>query len=750
MTKINENNNKLYWVYIVGFFIILALPIVSFSPWLAPPAWIQSVLFRSILAVLLFIFLARDKVSFQKIKDGLNPHSQIFIPLISLLAYSITVFISTLTSLDVSFSLWGSPERGAGFINFAFFICFCLFTFITIKHREWRKLLDFSLIIGFLVGFVAILQQSMIFKDVINSSSFRPASTLGNTIILALYLLPSFFIALSFLVSEKLRARKYLYLFLAIFFAFTIIFISQTRAAILGLFVGGFWFLIAYPLPADGQAKNLKRLKISALVSSVIFVVFLFILSGNPQVYEKWPNFIKEPTSRITSITKGFSADQSRMSAWKISLKAALEKPYFGYGPENFYIGFNKHYDFNLPVMDIEKTFDRAHNYLIQILVDSGIFALIFYLIFYLSIIWKLQKIKEKHPIANGLQTGFIALFIASLTSVDGYAINIIFFFLSAYSLYLIASNSTEEIKNIPIKESKFKFLKKPATFILFLLLIIFIWQYNLVPLEMNKQINVAQDLAKDNWPSAYKILDEQSKIKTFFLPFTNHIYLDLLIDRIIAHPDENIALSEKVAEIAEDNTSLQPYDYGNWLRFGEALETINKDKQDPLITKKVDEALKKATELRPNDPTIMYTFFMNDIFNKNFSSAKQKADYCLSKFPNSNQCLWTNGLINIYLNNIVVGKNFIEKAKIKGYETESENSLNRLAGAYIEVKNYSEVLAVYQKLVLKSSNVDYKTSLILAYKLVGQYDKSRQLAMEVMKTNPELKPTLENFLQSF
>ncbi len=749
MTKINENSNKLYWTYIIGFFIILALPAISLSPWFAPPSWIQAVLFRVILAVLLFIYLAKDKASFKKIRDGLNPKSPIFIPLVALLGYFATFFISTLTSLDVSFSLWGGPERGGGFINFAFFIVFCLFTFIIIRNKDWKKLLDFSLIIGFLVGLIAMVQQSMIFKDVINSSNLRPASTLGNTIILALYLLPLFFVALSFFISEPKKVKKYLYLFLTAFFAFTIIFISQTRAAILGLFVAGFWFLVSYPLPSGRQVENLKRLKIGAIISSAVFVAFIFFLSANPHVYEKWPNFIKDPTSRITSITKGFSADQSRMSAWKISLQAVLEKPYFGYGPENFYIGFNKHYDFNLPLMDVVNTFDRAHNYLIQILVDSGIFALIFYLIFYLSIIWRLQSIKDKYPISNGLQAGFIALFIASLTSIDGTAISIMFFFLSAYSLYLISTSQTEE-KYKDAGESKLKFLKTPAIIVLFLILIIFLWQYNFVPIQINKQINVAQDLAKDNWPKAYNILDKQSEINTFFLPFTNHIYLDLLIDRIIAHPEENLALSEKVAEIAKKNALLQPYDYGNWLRLGEALETINKDKQDPLITNQVNDALKKAGELRPNDPTIMYTAFMNDIFRKDFATAKNKADFCLNKFPKSNQCLWLNGLINIYLNNPTAGKVFVEKAKASGYPTESENSLNRLAGAYIGINNYQELLTIYQKLTTISPSVDYKTSLILAYKLTGQYEKSRALALEVMKTNPELKPTLENFLQSF
>ena len=142
---------------------------------------------------------------------------------------------------------------------------------------------------------------------------------------------------------------------------------------------------------------------------------------------------------------------------------------------------------------------------------------------------------------------------------------------------------------------------------------------------------------------------------------------------------------------------------------------------------------------------------FLTDISNKDFTNAKEKSDYCLKNFPKNKECLWTAGLINIYLNNIAVGEDFIGQAKVNGYATENENSLNQLAGAFIEVKNYQELMPIYQNLIaLNTSNVQYKTSLMLVYKLLGQYDKARELALKIMETNPELKPQIDNFLQGF
>jgi len=754
MAKINTKNNNLYWLYIAGFFIILALPLLNLPPWFTPPSYTQAIAFRSLFAILGFIYLCKEKIGFQKIKSALNPRSKIFIPLIALLGYFLMVFISTIFSLDISNSLWGTPERGAGFINFSFFILFFIFTFSVIRGKDWKKLLDFSLFVGFLIGLVAVFQQFKILYPFFAYMPDRPSATLGNTIILALYLIPLCFLALSFFLSEINKVKKYLYLFLVIFYTFVIIFLTQTRAAILGISVGAFWFLITYPLPAGPQAKKWKFTKISAVILPIIFIISIFYLNVNPQIYQKWPKILKDSAYRITVLTHGLQSEQSRISAWRISIAGFIDRPYFGYGPENFYIAFNKHYDPNLPTMEDIKNFDRAHNYLIQIMVDSGIFALIFYLVFSFSIIWKLQKIKQKYPVANGLQAGFIAFFIASLASIDGFSISLIFFFFSAHSLYLISSsNLISELKNGETTSPNwYKFIKTPALIFLFFVLIIFLWQYNFIPLQMNKQIVIAQDLAENNyWKEASKIMDEQSQIKTFFLPYTNYAYINLIIDRIISHPDEQTSLVKTLQKISQKNVSLQPYDYRNWLRLGESLATIAKDSKDTETLQEAQNAFKKALELSPKDPTILLSFFMSDIFSNNLTEAKEKSDYCLKAFPESRECLWMSGLINIYLNNIEIGKKFIEKAEKNGYYSGDEASQRQLLAAYLENKNYKEMLPLYQKLFLiNRSQIQYKVSEMLCYKELGNYGMARQLAVEIIKSNPELKPQIESFLVSF
>ena len=761
--EINNKKNKLHYFFLTGFFIILALPLLNIPPWFSPPAWSKAIVFRSLLAVLLFVFLVKQKVNFQKRMEVFNPRAKTFLPLTALCAFLATVFISTLFSVDVPFSLWGDPNRGGGFINFLFLFFFCIFGFLIIKKEDpptgetsWKKLLDFSLIIGFLIGLIAIFQQFGILNNIFVHMDSRPSSTLGNSIILALYLLPLLFLALSFFLSEKNTAKKYFYLFLVIFFASSVIFITQSRAAFLGILIGLFWFLFAYPLPTGGQAKKWNVMKISAVLFIALVFLSLLFLKSNPQVYEKWNPALKNPISRITSLAKGFGADPVRISAWKISMQAFLEKPLLGYGPENFYVAFNKHYDPNLP-LEGTKDFDRAHNSLIQILIDSGVFALIFYLIFFFSLLWDLQKIKKAYPVAHGLQAGFLAYFIASLASIDGFSSFLIFFFLSAYSFHLISLNyglpqidSGLPQKNVEHTGKWLSRVRVPALWVFGLCLIIFLWQYNFVPLQMNEQLNAAQQLAKENWQDSSKILEQQSKIKTFFLPYANSVYLKLLVDRIAAHPEETNTLSEKIAEVAKNNTELQPYNSESWLRLGESLTILAQEKNDPEIAKKAETAAQEALKLSPKDPAIFLASFMADVAVKDFKGAEDKSAYCLKTFPEIPECLWLSGLINIYSNDIEKGKDFIEKAKEKGYPIESEVSLSRLSIAYLENKNYQEMLPIYQKLISgNDSKAQYKTSLALLYKYLGEYNKARELAFEIIKTNPELKASVDEFLRT-
>ena len=154
----NFSQNSLYWVYLVGFFLIIVQILNIIPPWFTPTDWGKAICFRIILSVLIFLFIYQiiyKKISFDAIKFEIKSVS---LPLYLLFSFLGVYLLATIFSLNPNFSLWGNPFRSGGFVNLAFYVIFSVLLFLIIKDKDWQKIWDFSIFIGILVSVVAILQ----------------------------------------------------------------------------------------------------------------------------------------------------------------------------------------------------------------------------------------------------------------------------------------------------------------------------------------------------------------------------------------------------------------------------------------------------------------------------------------------------------------------------------------------------------------------------------------------------------------
>jgi hypothetical protein len=212
-----ETKNKYLWIYLTGFFLILILPFLNLPPFFSPPDWGKTIVFRSIMAILLFIFLVqilfKEKISIKT--------SKTFWLLIALL---LVFSLATLFSLDRSFSFWGSPYRSGGFLNFAFYIIFAILAFLILRKSDWEKVWVFSFIIAVLVSLVAIFQRFGILSNIFVSVLNQPWSTIGGSTFLAVYLLILSFLALTFILRsiKNLDRKWFFYLPCLLLFIFVI------------------------------------------------------------------------------------------------------------------------------------------------------------------------------------------------------------------------------------------------------------------------------------------------------------------------------------------------------------------------------------------------------------------------------------------------------------------------------------------------------------------------------------------------
>jgi len=739
---------KFKWAYLFGFFLILALPLLNLPPWFSPPDWGKTIVFRIVLSSLIFVFiwqvLEQKRLS---IKTSLP-----FWLLISLLGI---FFLATIFSLDRNFSLWGSPYRSGGFINFAFYIFFAILAFLILKESDWQKIWDFSILIGILVSIIAIFQQLGLVSKIFIPYEARPPSTLGGPIFLAIYLLLLTFLTLGFGLKEKKGGKKFFYFLSFLLFLFVIIFTTQTRAAFIGLAIGFLWFFFFYP-------KKLILIKIIAAIIFLLGIYGIYYVNTQPRL----PKFLEENKLLGGAISRLFSIKQAlsdaRVSAWKVSWQALKARLILGYGPENFSIGFDKYYDPSPPGIEkmpgaVTSWWDRAHNFIFDISISAGIPALLIYLSLFGVLFWQLQRLKkdsETALISHGIQATSIGYLVANFFSFDTFSSYLISFLLIGYSLSLIS-------EDIPEKPFYFKVKGRSLIiFLLFLALIWFIWSFNIKPLQINTQINSAKYFVESRkCEEAISRMEGIMPKRSFLDAYLRLKYVEFLADceEKKKMPQLSLEFVKKGYQLMKENIKIQPYYTRNWLLLNGftngLLDMFDKEESPEIFKELKKEAnyyFEKANELSPKRQEIFIEGIKTDLITGEHQKAKEKAQKCIDLNPRLEDCYWLTGLTNIYLAEDEKAQENINIAGQKGYPIYSENSFLQLAKAYIETKNYQKLIEIYLELIrIRPVEPRYRASLAYLYREVGQFEKAGEEALKLLELVPEDKEKIEEFLRT-
>ncbi len=748
--------NRSKWFYLVGFFLILALPLLNLPPWFSPPDWGKTIVFRIVLSILIFLFICQ--LSGGRISVNFPREGKIGVYL--LLALLGIYFLATIFSLDLNFSLWGSPYRSGGFFNFAFYIIFAILTFLILSDKDWQKLWDFSIFIGILVSIVAIFQWQGLFKEIFIPFETRPPSTVGGPIFLAIYLLLLSFLSLSFGL-EKAGLKKFFYFFSFLFFLFVALFIAQTRAAFVGFVIGLFYFIVFHPVRRPSISLGLK-------IFGFLFLILIFCLIYYVNAQKEIPQLVKENRLLLNvwhrlSIKRALT--DPRISGWKVSWQALKEKPILGYGPENFSIGFDKYYDPSLPGIekmpgDVTSWWDRAHNFVFDIGLTAGIPALIIYLSVFGLLFWQLQKIKfanlsqygSQSPriIAQGIQATFLAYLAANFFSFDTFSTYLISFLLVGYSLHLIAGK-TEPIQK---RGKTFKW-QGAIIFLFFVGLVWFIWEFNLRPLSINSQINIAKVLVNQgNCELAFQRLDEMAKKKSIIDAYLRKKYIEFLLDCQAKKPELAFELVKKGEKLAKEVVAIQPYCTRTWINLAAFVLDLLKQEKNPEIAqelkKEVYFALERAHQLSPKRQEVFLAQITADFLTGQYQKAKEKSRECVNLNPKLAECHWLEGLSEIFLGEFEQGKKSLKRAEELGYSVNSQMALEQLAQAYLHQKNYRELVEIFQRLIqIDPSRAQYQTSLALIYRELGKTEEAKKQALKILEQWPEYRKEVEEFLQN-
>ncbi len=729
-------NDKFHLIYKIGLFLILALPLLNLPPLFAPPDWGKTIIFRSIMAILLFVFCWQFFYRKKNLQLPELKKNKIF----WILAVFFGIyFLASIFSVDPNFSFWGSPYRGGGFATFIFYFAFLLLAFFIVKKEDWQKLWDFSIVVGILVSVIAIIQYFNHFD--------RPPSTMGNTLMLATYLLLLIFMSIGFFFNKENSVPKKIFYSASSILFLCVILLTGSRAAYLGLTIGIIYFLFLF-------AKNNLTIKISAAVFLVILILFVFYINYAGH----FPKFL-EQNRLFNSIKDRLSIklllQDPRFFAWSnVDLKIIAQRPLLGYGPENFSVGFDKNYDPSVPQLSVEgqKWWDRAHNILVQTASDAGIFAVITYVILFVFLFWLLNKAKQKSEnkaLLQAIQAALITYFIDNFFSIDSFSIYLIFFLLVAYVMHLLEDG---ERKNINF-EQKNSWYKQLAIAVLFLGLIIFLWQYNFLPLQINAQINTANDLSKiKKCDQAFLIMDKNLQSHSFLDSYNRLEYAEFSISCSNYYPQNNLSYIKKDLEVISQASKIQPLYTRYWLSlasYNDDLAAVQKDQtQQNLYLQNAQNYLEKARNLSPKRQEITLEEAKIKMIKGDYSGMQEKANECITLYKGLPDCYFYRAIAEIYQKKSDLAQSDLNKSN--GKSLDENTALNLLANAYITIPDYKNLANVFEELIKLNPNIaQYHSSLAFFYKELGKYESARKEALIVLQLSPESKPNVDAFLKS-
>lgn len=276
--------------------------------------------------------------------------------------------------------------------NAAYFAAYMLFSiFVTLfylfskRHLESRAIVaSWAVGIGVFFGLVVrmvkrapeealLFGQTMTYSDAI--AKF-PAWTwyvlvLGIGTVIYLYYKRNIF--------TKVRPLLYI---IPVVLQFAMLYYTATRGAMIGLVAG---VTVACVLFARRHTES-EMLRRNARRGLVLLLVLLVLFVGF-----RSSNFVRESQTlarfaTLVSVESLQSQAGPRLMVWNMAWEGFKERPFIGWGQENFNFVFNKYYDPGMYAQ--EQWFDRTHNIFLDWLVAGGALGLLAYISLYAAAIY--------------------------------------------------------------------------------------------------------------------------------------------------------------------------------------------------------------------------------------------------------------------------------------------------------------------------------------------------------------------------
>lgn len=664
---------------------------------------------------------------------------------LSILGFLIVSLISAIFGLNVYRSLWGNFERMGGIYYLAHLVAVFFYLLLLGKANSIylkRFLQAFVTVAGAvsLIGLSAWLGGPILFTD--PSLPARSSATFGNPIFFASYLILPLFLAMYLAVQEKQRPWQIFY-WTMVLFQLGGLFSSVTRGAVAGIGFGLIVGLIVYLFLSKNN--NLKKYGISV-------AVFLFVIIAGVFVFRNKLS----PDSAVYRLTKiKDSNSEARLIQWGTALKSYKDHPIIGVGPENYNVIFAKYFDPKLYQYD-PSWFDKPHNYILEVLTTTGLVGLVVYLMSFGLSIYACFK-AYKAELLNALEfciliAGLVAYQVQNMFVFDTVSASTAYFLFLGFIAYLWSESTDSEPELKPDK--LINRYAGPVFYISLPFVIVLVYISNITSIQAAQRVNMGYSyteyspkIAAGYFESALATpfnLDPQEVANRYSDFASKLLFLqnpEISEDFIKQQIDKATINQKKITESVGNDPLL-------WMRL--VIDEINQafvNKQNINIAQgSLDKALSSAPK-RVEVLQLQLQLFGN---NKQWADSLEVAKKIVQYNPYRPELKWQLAM-SYYLNDqideaVKVG----DEAIADGYQF---TKLQQFAWyiQYFEAKNdYVKTAPLLEKAIaLEPNELGLYIDLAKTYAKLGDYSHAKVLAEQVIKSDPNQKPSMEAFIKS-
>lgn len=291
---------------------------------------------------------------------------------ILLILLTLLVSISTIFSIRIDVSLYGSNMRYEGL--FAILYYYSLVYLSSFVEKEKKKRIILTIIFtGVIQSAYAFLQASnsklSFVKIFINDNRIMATGFLNNPNFLAAHVLICLAYAIGLFIDNDDTLTKIFYghIIVALLIG---LYVSNTTSCALALI-----FIFIYTLIYCIKNKKIKDIIIIVLIS--ILGAMFFQKAGMTNLLRD----LNKTKNEAIQISEGVQNDHfgtKRLLIWKLTLPVVSKYLVHGTGPDNFLYAFG-----NRPLIIYGTIYDKAHNDYLNILVTQGLGSLICYLLLF-------------------------------------------------------------------------------------------------------------------------------------------------------------------------------------------------------------------------------------------------------------------------------------------------------------------------------------------------------------------------------